>query len=145
MNFQNILFTLAALLLLSITGTGYARKDSATCGDGNGTGSKTDTLNIEGTIESVRIQDSMFVVNTQEGKDTVYFDSKTKFALGDPSRVLRPDSKIQIEYVTEKERKVATRIEPSAVDGNGSGNDTTPEDTGTAPDSTPDEQKVPGE
>lgn len=145
MIFRNIFFTLSALLLLTITETGFAKNDSACGGDGNGTSGGSDTMQSTGIIESVRIGDSMFVVNTDEGKDTVYFNSKTKFALGDPSKVLRPDTRIQIDYITEGERKVATRIEPAATDGDGSGTDTTSKDTATAPPSTPDEIPPPGE
>lgn len=144
MIFRNIFFILSALLLLTITETGFAQDDS-TCGGGNGTSNGSDTMQSSGIIESVRIRDSMFVVNTDEGRDTIYFTSKTKFSLGDPSEVLRPDTRIQIHYITEGERKVATRIEPAAADGDGSGTDTTSKDTGAAPPSTPEETPPPGE
>lgn len=144
MIFRNVCCTIFTTLLLTIAGAAHAQKNSG-CGDGNGAVAGSDTMQTEGTIESVHLQDSMIVVNTQEGKDTVFFTSKTKFTIGDPSKVLRPDTQIKIYYTTVGDRKVATRVEPAATGGDGSKNDTSANDTGSAPQSTPGETPAPGE
>jgi hypothetical protein len=105
--------------LFSVGLAGDSCTDSAS-GDGNKMGS--DTAIIQGTVESVSPQDSMIVMNTENGTDTLYYNSETAFTFGD-AKVLRPNTNIKVNYVKEGTRKVALRVQPAAT-GNGSASDT---------------------
>jgi hypothetical protein len=96
-------------------------------------GMMTDTMEVVGTVESVNLQDSMFVINTQEGTDTIYFNSETDFSAKNADQILRLDAELRVKYVTEADRNVATLIEPATADG------AAPQDTADTTPPSPDE------
>ena len=127
---RNISFAILTTFLLAVAGGG--RPQESPGADGNGNGMAGDTTEITGTVESVRLQDSMLVVNTDEGEqDTVYWNSETEFTLGSPDQVLRTDTRIRVMYITQEERNIATRIEPAPENGEAqqNGNGETEQDT----------------
>jgi hypothetical protein len=126
MMFRHIYLTIFSVALLTITGSGYAQKNS-----GCGKGMSADTLQMRGTVESVHLKDSMIVVNTSNGLDIVYYRSTSAFTLGDPLKVLRPDTRIQVTYTTENGKKIANRVEPEAKNKDGSRRDTDNKGTGS--------------
>ncbi len=113
MIFRNISFLILFMcLLVSAQGNGPSNgQDTA------GNGMSTDTMEIVGTVESVNLQDSMFVINTMEGTDTIYFNSETVFSAGSADQILRLNTELRVMYITEAGRNIATRVEPAAADG----------------------------
>lgn len=111
---RNLSIILFSLAIFSIANTAE-----------NGMGS--DTSVIIGTVKSVNLQDSMIVLNTENKEDTVYFNSDTEFSTENTDQLLRLDTRIRVKYVTDGDRKIATRIEPESA-----GENPPPqEDTGT--------------
>ena len=98
---------------LAVAGGG---RPSENPGDGGDAG---DTITVEGTVNSISPRDSMIIIESQQGMDTVYYDQNTKFTMGN-ERVIKPNSQIKIKYVKEGERKIATIVQPAATNGNGS-------------------------
>jgi len=133
MIFRNISFLILSMcLLVSAQGNGPSNgQDTA------GNGMMTDTMEVVGTVQSVNLQDSMFIINTQEGTDTIYYNSETDFSAENADQILRLNAELRVKYITEEDRNVATFIEPAATDG------AAPQDTaGTTPPS-PDEPPTP--
>lgn len=118
MSFRNLYLVLMSAMCLSFAGC------NSRSGAADGNALSGDTTSIDGSIESVNLRDSMIVFNTDNGIDTVIYNSKTEFTLGDPGKVLRPQSKINVQYVKADKRKVAVKVQPAAT-SEGTGEDTT--------------------
>lgn len=120
MNFQKFYLILISAICVSFaacnSGSGASNGSNDSSGS-NGSSNVTsgDTTSIVGTIESVSLRDSMIVFNTDKGLDTVFYNSNTKFNLGDPGKVLRPQTRIDVRYVTIDRRKVAVTVQPAAT------------------------------
>ncbi len=128
MIFRNISFLILSMCLLV-----SAQENSQDTTNGM----MTDTMEVVGTVESVNLQDSMFVINTQEGTDTIYFNSETDFSAKNADQILRLDAELRVKYVTEADRNVATLIEPATADG------AAPQDTADTTPPSPDEPPAP--
>lgn len=139
MIFRNISFLILSMcLLVSAQGSGPSNgQDTAGNGMDTGNGMSTDTMEIVGTVESVNLQDSMFVINTQEGTDTIYYNSETDFSAENADQILRLNTELRVMYITEADRNVATRVEPAAADGGA------PQDTADTTQPSPDEPPTP--
>jgi hypothetical protein len=133
MIFRNISFLILSMcLLVSAQGNGPSNgQDTA------GNGMSTDTMEIVGTVESVNLQDSMFVINTQEGTDTIYYNSETDFSAENADQILRLNTELRVMYITEADRNIATRIEPATANGE------TPQDTADTTSPYPEEPPTP--
>jgi hypothetical protein len=126
MNFRNAVTIMILLFSLAMAGKNNRSADTST---------------IEGRVNSVNPHDSMIVIESDKGMDTVYFDSRTEFTIN-KNEILRPDTRIMIKYIERNTKKIATAIKPassddmgSAENGDGGGyQDTTenniPDDTG---------------
>ena len=128
MIFRNISFLILSMCLL-VSAQGNSQDTT--------NGMMTDTMEVVGTVESVNLQDSMFVINTQEGTDTIYFNSETDFSAENADQILRLNAELRVKYVTEADRNVATLIEPATANGG------TPQDTADTTPPSPDEPPVP--
>lgn len=133
MIFRKISFLIFSMcLLVSAQGN-----DPSNYPDTMDNGSGTDTTEIVGTVESVNLQDSMVVINTQEGTDTIYYNSETDFSTESADQILRMDTQLRVKYIKEGDRNVATRIEPESANGEA------PQDTGEMSPPVPGEEPTP--
>lgn len=113
MMLRNISLIIFSMFLLSVAGGDTSSEKQGA--DGNG--SMSDTSEVTGTVESVNLQDSMIVINSDEGKDTVYFNSETDFSTESADQILRLNTKLRVHYITKDDKKIATHIEPASADG----------------------------
>lgn len=112
---RNITLLISSVAFLTIAG-GSRPPESPQ--DGSSNGMSKDTTEITGTVESISPQDSLIVINTDNGQETIYFDSETEFTLGGLD-VIRPNTKISVKYVNKGDKMVATRVQPAATDNGG--------------------------
>lgn len=132
MIFRNISFLILSMCLIV-----SAQGNDPSNGQDTGNGMMTDTMEVVGTVQSVNLQDSMFVINTQEGTDTIYYNSETDFSAENADQILRLNTELRVMYVTEADRNVATRIEPVTANGEA------PQDTADTAPPSPDEPPTP--
>ncbi|HEX2956996.1 MAG TPA: hypothetical protein VHO70_09185 [Chitinispirillaceae bacterium] len=136
--------SLIIFLMFLLTMAGGNRSSEKPGSDVKGKGSFAASSEIVGTLVSVNLLDSMFVIKTDDSKDTIYYNSKTKFSTENAEQVLRLNTKLRVYYKTKDDKKIATLIEPETADGKAlsdtNGKDTSgknsspPEDTaGTSP------------
>ena len=64
---------------------------------------------ITGTIQEINETDSMLIIETDTGIDTVYFDQQTEMQRDE----LQQGQQVQINYRTMQDRKIATQIRPA--------------------------------
>lgn len=133
MIFRKITFLIFSMCLL-VSAQGNEPSNNP---DTTGNGSGTDTTEIVGTVESVNLQDSMVVINTQEGTDTIYYNSETDFSTESADQILRMNTQLRVKYIKEGDRNVATLIEPVSADGGA------PQDTGEMSPPSPGEEPTP--
>lgn len=110
LGFQNFYLVMMSAMCLSLAGC-----NSKSGGSDGSNALSGDTTSVKGSIESVSLRDSMIVVTTDKGWDTVFYNSKTNFTLGNPGKVLCPQSEIDIQYVKMDKKKVAVKIQPAAT------------------------------
>jgi hypothetical protein len=102
-------------LMLSVMAMGRRAPEN---GGGNGAGGSgmngdtLDTTQIEGTVETISLRDSMMVVSTTTGEDTIYYTANTEIPQGVAEQVLSQDAQVRVWYVTREERNIAVRWEP---------------------------------
>ncbi len=113
MSFKHFYLVLMSAIWLSFAGCNS--KSGANGGSDGSNAASGDTISIQGSIESVSLRDSMIVFKTDKGLDTVFYDKNTQFTIGDPGKVLRPQSQIDVKYVKMNKRKMAVKVQPAAT------------------------------
>ncbi len=122
---RNIFLITLSTLALTVAGGRSAPSDTG--GNGGDGGSMSDTTQVQGTVSSVDLQNQMFVIESDTGMDTVYFNDQTEFNPADSmEQILQMDNDVMVWYTQQEGDKVAVRIEMATSDGsmNGSGQDT---------------------
>lgn len=138
MIFRNITFLFFSICLLVSAQENVPSNPSDTGNNRTGDTAVTDTTEIVGTIESVNLQDSMIVINTEAGTDTVYYNSKTDFSTKSAQQILKLNTLLRVKYIAQGDKNLAILIEPATAEGK------TPPDTGdTTPPSPGNDQGTP--
>lgn len=136
MMLRHVLLTaLSCVVLVGAAGNSNGGMNGGSDGGMNG-GSDT-SMKVTGTIQSIDSTDSMFVVQSDTGTDTLYFDKDTK--MNAVRNKFKEGEQVTAHYKMQDDKKMATKVMPmrkgkgkkgGATNGNGSDTSMTPPDTG---------------
>ncbi|KMQ51068.1 hypothetical protein CHISP_1991 [Chitinispirillum alkaliphilum] len=114
---RNALLTIFCSSALIFAG-GNAAPDEPNGEPWNDENGIVDTTEVEGTIVMIDEDEEMMIVDHMFGEDTIFWDDDTEFVPEDQEdQILTEGTEVVVEYITEEERNLATRIELADENG----------------------------